>query len=209
MSKNTRYQPFFSKESDYKENEDHWLKQFQETLQKQSVQSKHVDDSIFNQINSIIGGQKSKYTSVQAAVEDMQQRSGLKDYLEKIKMSENKSSKKVASDNTSQDNTPSVFKKDPKIKNTFDNYIAQTKGNLPIPAIISHIMSIHHMDVSNSKDWDEDNLIRYVSKRNLMAKKDNYINNENINLGVRDNSNASDVDIANTDAFSGLNPVKF
>lgn len=214
MSKYIRHQSIISRNADENEDGDHWLKQFEKNLQKEAVQSKNVDNSLFNQITSIMNGSKSKYTSVQAAVDDMQQRSGLTAYLEKIKMSgEEEPAKKVASENTKEvkkNSTPIVFKKVPSIKKTFENYIRESKGNLPVPAIIDHVRSIHQRDVSDAKDWDEDNLIRAVSVMNLHAKKDNTDNYHNDDtLGSRNRSNDSDIDISNTDAFSGLNPVKF
>jgi len=213
MSKYTRHQSVISRNADDVDGEDHWLKQFEKSLQKEAVQPKRTDDSLFNQINSIMNGSKAKYPSVQSAVDDMQQRSGLTAYLEKVKMSGTEEvTKKVASEGkpVEKDMTPSVIKKFPSIKKTFENYIRESKGNLPIPAIISHIRSIHQRDVSDSKDWDEDNLIRFVSSLNLRAKKENAENfHNNDTLGTRDRGNASDIDISNTDAFSGLNPVKF
>ena len=211
MSKYTRHQSVISRNADENEDSDHWLNQFEKKLQKEAVQPRAVDDSLFNQINSIMGNKKSKYPSVQAAVDDMQQRSGLTAYLEKIKMSGEESvNKKVASEEKSNPNNPELFTKFPTIRKTFENYIRETKGNLPISAIIDHVRSIHQRDVSNAKLWDDDNLIRMVSGLNLIAKKDNpenYYNHDT--LGTRDKSNSSEIDISNTDAFSGLNPVKF
>lgn len=61
--------------------------QFEANLNKDAVQPRRVDESIFNQINSIMNG-KSKFTSVDAAVRDMQDRSGLTAYLKKSESQE-------------------------------------------------------------------------------------------------------------------------
>ena len=88
MSKKySRSQGIISRESDSSLREDSWLNEFKKNLDKTAVQSKRVDDSLFDQINSIMNG-KSKYTSVSAAVEDMMQRSGLTSYLSNVKKSE-------------------------------------------------------------------------------------------------------------------------
>lgn len=103
--------------------------------------------------------------------------------------------------------TPIVIRKCPDVQKTLDNYIRDTKGNLPVPAIIEKIRSIHQNDVSDAKDWDDDKLIRLVSKLNLGAKKNNPNSYDNYsNLGRRDVD--SDVDPSNNDAFHALTPVK-
>lgn len=216
MSKYVRHQPVVSRQADSGIDEDHWLNQFQKKLEKGAVQPRNVDNSLFDQINSIMNNKKSKHTSVEAAVEDMKERSGLTAYLDKVKQSNTETSvgTKTASDNNDAfekkvDMTPVVMKKFPGIKNTLENYIRDTKGNLPVPAIIEKIRSIHQSDVSDGKDWDDDKLIRLVSKMNLEAKRDNPSNFENYNnLGSRDVGTESEIDPSNMDAFHALNPAK-
>jgi hypothetical protein len=206
MSKYSRHQSVILRQSDESIGEDHWLKQFQKSLQKGAVQSKSVDSSLFDQINSVMNG-KSKYPSVAAVVEDMQQRSGLTAYLDKISKTTDNSSKKIAQDNQSQ--IPIVFTKCPQIKLTLDRYIKDTKGNLPVPAILEKIKSIHHNDISNDIDWEDENLIREISKQNLIAKRDNPDTYQNYNnLGARDMDSNSTIDPSNTDAFYALMPAK-
>lgn len=216
MSKYNRHQSVVSRHVDQDIDGDHWLKQFEKKLQKEAVQPRTVDTSLFDQINSIMNHRSiSKYPSVEAAVEDMKARSGLTAYLEKdlSKVStEGNNSKKTASDkdHNHDKTTPSVMIKCPPIRRTLENYIRDTKGNLPIPAIIDKIRSIHHGDVSDAKDWDDDKLIRLVSKLNLNAKKDNPSVFENYqNLGSREQLSDSEFDPSNVDAFHSLNPAKF
>lgn len=215
MSKYIRHQSVITRNSDESIGEDNWLKQLEKNLEKSAVQPKSVDSSMFEQINSIMNS-KSKYPSVAAAVEDMKERSGLKAYLDKV--SADKAIAKKAGDVnnafiktvTTKETKPVLFTKCPKIQNTVDNYIKENKGNLPVPAIIDKIRSIHSKDVSEAKDWDSDDLIKYVSKLNLKAKADNPALGDNeSNLGTRDDMNESEIDPSNTDAFHSLNPVKF
>lgn len=217
MSKYTRHQSVVSRQSDQAVDEDSWLYRFQKSLQKDAVQPRKQDASLFDQINSIMNG-KSKFSTVDAAVQDMKERSGLTAYLEKINKSseeEVSSNKKVASDNQQAidkriEMEPIVMQKHPNIKKTLENYIKDTKGNLPVPAIIEKIRSIHQSDVPDAKDWDDDKLIILVSKLNLGAKKDNQSNFDfnYSNLGRRDVGTDSEIDPSNTDAFHSLNPVK-
>lgn len=122
----------------------------------------------------------------------------------------NKHLKKASDQNNIIDkDIPIVIKKVPSIKNTLENYIRDTKGNISIPAIIEKIKSIHRGDISEDKDWDDDNLMKFVSKMNLEAKRDNPDNFQQYNnLGARDYDNNADIDPSNTDAFYALNPVK-
>lgn len=214
MSKYLRHQSVVSRHSDSEISEDHWLKQFEKSLQKSAVQPRSVDSSLFDQINSIMNG-GSKYPTVESAVEDMKNRSGLTAYLDnlnKTSESDNSSAKTATTQNKKEekDNTPIILKNRPEILKTIENYVRDTKGNLPVPAIIDKIRSIHQNDVSEAKYWDEDNLIKLISKLNLTAKKNNPDNYKNYNnLGTREVMNNSDIDVSNVDAFHSLNPVKF
>lgn len=209
MSKYIRHQPVISRNADESIDEDHWLKQFQKSLQKDAVQPRSVDSSLFDQISNIMNG-KPKYTSVQSAVEDMKNRSGLTAYLEKIKTSEtsNETAKVAASSEKQKKNSPKVLEKKPSIANTIENIIRETKGNLPVIAVIEKVKSIHHNDVADDTAWDDDNLLLHVSDLNLKAKKDNHQSDDSHNLGKTDLSNNTDVDPSNTDAFHALNPAK-
>jgi hypothetical protein len=218
MSKHPRHQTVISRNADENIGEDHWLKQFEKNLQKGAVQPRQIEDTLYYQINSIMNG-KSKYPSVDAAVEDMMQRSGLNDYLHKVKVSDQTAvQKKTADDNDAMHKKvevekviPVVIKKCPDIQHTIENYIRDTKGNISVPAIISKIQGIHRNDVSDAQDWEDDDLIRFVSKLNLEAKKNNPAAFENFsNLGERDSQTSdSEIDPSNLDAFHSLNPVKF
>lgn len=214
MSKYIRHQSVVSRYADESTDGDHWLNQFQKTLEKGAVQSRDPH-SLFDQINTIMNG-KSKYPSVAAAVEEMRERSGLVAYLDNVKLSDNnfEQTTKTASDQNDVvekkvDLTPIIVKKCPQIKSTLENYIRDTKGNLPIPAIIDKIRSIHQHDVSDAKDWEDDKLLLLVSKLNLNAKKNNpALYEQYSNLGTHDITDENDVDPSNTDAFHSLNPAK-
>lgn len=223
MSKQPRNQSVISRQSDSGQSEDHWLREFENKLQKTSVQPR--GDSLYDQINSIMNT-KSKYPSVQAAVDDMMHRSGLSTYLDNVKESHHEtptSSKKTAQQVTvekkpeatdanpeKQDTTPEVIKSKPSIARTLDNIIKESKGNMSIPAIISRLHSLHAQDISQEGAWDDERLIRLVSNLNLQAKKDNPSNFENFDhLGQGDRGTAdSDIDKSNTDAFNALMPAK-
>lgn len=220
MSKYTRYDSVISKNCE--EDENHWLKQFESKLiEKEAVQSKSVDSSLFDQITSIIS-KKSKYPSVSAAVEDMKERSGLSSFLKKMKKnseednSSTKVAEKIASDEDNNDlimkkipvekKLPVLLVKCPNIKSTFENIINSSRGNLPIPAIIERVKKIHSNDVSDAKDWENSDLLKFVSQLNL-REKSKYLNQSNdSNLGKSEHIIEEDLDSDNNDAFNILMP---
>lgn len=215
MSKYVRHSSVVSRHTDENIDGDHWLRQFEKTLQKGAVQPK--SNSLFDQINNIMNG-KSKHPSVAAAVEEMRERSGLIAYLNNVKTSEQEfvpGTSKIASDENTVvekkiDLTPTVVKKCPQIKTTLENYIRDTKGNISIPAIIDKLRSIHQSDVSDAKDWEDDKLLLLVSKLNLNAKKNNpSLYEQHSNLGTHETTDKNDIDPSNTDAFHSLTPAKF
>jgi hypothetical protein len=226
MSKYNRHQSVIYRQADEYIDEEHWLKQFQKSLQKNAVQPRSVDVSLFEQINSIMNN-KSKYPSVEAAVEDMKERSGLTAYLNKINKTSNTISidelmkKKTASDNndsfdkkiplekTEKVSLPKIIQEYPKIEHTIKRYIESSGGNLAISAVIAHIRYIHDRDVGDSKHWEEQDLKQYVSDLSLQEQlKKLHNNSDDGKLGTIDYSNSDDIDPDNNDAFSALNPAK-
>lgn len=210
MSKQSRHQSVVNRQSDGEYSSDHWLKQFEDKLQKTSVQPR--GDSLYDQISSIMNS-KSKYPSVQAAVDDMMQRSGLTSYLKNVKVSEEDTSnkpKKTAQVNPNDPKMPRVIKEKPSIQRTLENIIKETRGNMPVPAVIARLHALHAKDISDEGAWEDEKLIRLVSQCNLKAKTDNPNSYDSFdNLGQGDHSTADrDIDPSNTDAFNALMPSK-
>lgn len=298
MARNVR--SFVSANDEYNEE---FFNEFKEKLEKAAVQSK-TQESLFDQINAVINGARSKFSTVNAVVEDMKERSGLtaylktskeldsnadvkktasvklskatkEDNLEKLeeqalklvkekrwlelgkicgkiaklikntkltsnitkvkvpkafaddwaigycetigeKLSDNEVKalkKKFAQDNNSAFDKkipvesieivePIVIKKVPNIKNTIENYINSTKGTLSISAIIEKIKAIHKSDIPDINDWEDENLLKFISKLNLMAKKNNPIfYHSDANLGKQDIINDDEIDPSNYNAF--------
>jgi hypothetical protein len=85
--------------STYSNEDPSWAKDYFDAVEKYSVKSRKEDATIFDEINQILGNAKSKYSSVEEAVLDMQKRTGLFEILQK-----------QASDE------PEMFKKFPDMK---------------------------------------------------------------------------------------------
>jgi hypothetical protein len=212
MAKNYRQQGVVTRQSDESHSDDHWLKEFENKLQSTAVQPR--GQNLFDQISSIMNT-KSKYPSVQAAVEDMMHRSGLTAHLNNVKTSTEEPArgpKKTAQDNQNAKpkKGPKILDKIPGLKRTLENIMRDTRGNLPISAVKARLQSLHSKDTSDESVWEDDELLRLISKCNLEAKKSNPGTFENFdNLGQTDHGqNESDVDPSNTDAFNALMPSK-
>lgn len=215
MARQSRHQSIINRHSDEGYSEDHWLREFENKLQSTAVQPR--GQSLYDQITSIMNT-KSKYPSVQAAVDDMMHRSGLTAYLENVKTSEEDSSgsrRKTAQDESEarhkkDHKIPDVIKAKPSIIKTLENIVNDSRGNLSVPAIISRLRSLHSRDVTSESAWEDEKLIRLVSQFNLKAKTSNPGNFDRFdNLGKGDHSTAdSDIDASNTDAFNILMPAK-
>lgn len=183
---------------------------------KTAVQPKSVDSSLYEQITNIMNNSKSKYKTVAEAVADFAERTGLKalkekQNIEKLSKAAGEINKSASLDeddafDKSVKITPLVIKKVPSIRSTIENCIADSKGNLSLPAIIEKIKSIHKCDVSDEKEWEDENLMRLISYLNLKAKSQNPNKEVFTNLGKNDHSNDDDVYEANNDAFIGLMP---
>lgn len=182
----------------------HWMDEFANSLQKVSVEPmRNSQLSVYDQISSIMG-RKSKHPTVEAAVEDMKERSGLTAYLMKVQSNdEDMPTKKRA-----QQNQVGIFTKTPQVKSTLDNYLEDTKGNLPIPAIVEKIKSIHKNDVVDEGDWDDPSFLKYINNRNIEVNK-KYPNhdNEHQNLGRVPVYDDAELDPSNSDALHALTPV--
>jgi hypothetical protein len=181
-----------------------WMDEFVSALQKSAVEPmRSSQPTIFDQISSIMG-RKSKHATVEAAVEDMKERSGLTAYLKVQSTEDNYANTKKRA----QQAEIKLFKQVPQVKSTLDNYIDDSRGNLPIPAIVEQVKSIHKFDVPDDLAWDDPALMTYINNKNIEVKK-KYPDQdaEQTTLGRNPNYTDEDMDPSNTDALHGLNPA--
>ena len=102
-----------------------------------------TNNSIFDQISSIMGG-KPVYSSVQNAVEDMQRRTGLTEYLKRISSKEKGELEKSAHEPKGGGLAVCVFSDDESIKEKIINYIENIiethNGHIAVPAVQSEVL---------------------------------------------------------------------
>ena len=202
-----RTAPIVQREGQNEHATDDWIGDFarhvDNQLGKNSVESKRNSDfSIYDQLSSIIRGNKPKYPSVEAAVKDMQERTGLAAYIKQLQAEKEQEQKKTAAENIDVE----LFKRVPQIKQTIDNYIRDTRGNLLVPEILDRIKTIHHKDVPDNAEWTSPSLLTYIHKRNKEEKEIHPDTSSYSDLGKLD-FHSKDVDPSNTDALHILNPA--
>jgi hypothetical protein len=192
-----------SENAGYNSNDD-WMREFSRHLEKNSVQPKSQSESIYDQLYSVIRGNKPRYPTVDAAVEDMRNRTGLAAYHNQLK------AEKELQNKTAQQKEIEVelFQQVPQIKDTVDNYIADTRGNLAVPEIVDRVRAIHKNDVSNNEVWANPSFLMYVHNKNMEEKKQHPANENFNNLGKVD-FHDSQRDPSNDDALHILNPTTF
>lgn len=192
MSRNTKITSQYS--------DQFWTNEIEKSLEKTAVQPKRVDDSVFNQINSIMNN-KSKYSSVEEAVIDMMQRSGYSDYK---KVSSNDSSNRK-----SASTEPRLFETEigNDIKNFIENKVKSSRGQFDVGAIIGDIKTVFGNQIIDKKLLDDPVLSIYINEANKAEMKDSPKDSVNLNMGK---ANYDDIDPGpeNTDAFYGLNPAR-
>lgn len=211
MSKNNRIMPLITR-SDYFENKNkksEMESEFEKQLEKSAVQSKERDHNLFDQINSIIGNKRSKYQTVEAAVEDMKKRSGVTDYLKLLAQKEDSGQTKKAQSNDTDE--PAIFKKCPAVKTTVENFIKDCFGLLPPQAVIHKVQSIHRGDGCDDSDFLDPAFEKYVSEKIFEEKSSRPSEKIDTNqLGKMRSIDRNDADeAANRDAWHGLMPKTY
>ncbi len=196
----------------------HWLDSFANSLAaKESAQPKSAVEiarsrshqSIMDQINSIVGngGSKTKHSTVESVVQEMQERTGLKSYLNRMSspaLSEDKL--KTAQENINQEILTDV---NPALKektlNFIKNKIRTHRGMVAIPAIQEEILSIFKRDGIRPQDINTEDVANYINKCIIDERKTNPIHEDNnVNLGKGVGLQDLDDDGANSDFFKGL-----
>ncbi|HVI40981.1 MAG TPA: hypothetical protein VM577_09995 [Anaerovoracaceae bacterium] len=160
--------------------------------------------SIADQISAIVGG-NPRHSSVETAVQDYQERTGLKEYL-KRQSSPQDSAKKTA-------NVQAFQNLDPRVRDNIINFIKNRiethRGLVPLPAIQEEILSTFRNEGLQPQDVNNDEVAKLISQAIIDERQKNPesdMNNVNLGrgVGVKD---MDDDDGSNSDFFRGLLPV--
>ena|ERR1700722_2468327 len=179
------------------EREPAWFDDFVSNLEKNSTKAKKNDHSMVDQINSILGN-KSKYSNVEEAVLDMQKRTGLFDFL----------NSKRASDQNNLQEVPAIFTKIPAMKTFIDNYVGDRPGT-SVESVVHDLLRIKSIkNQLPEKDDVSDEVRRYINDK--IREKDSFhpkSNSEDLQLGKLD-LHMDDNTTKDNDPFGGCEPNK-
>lgn len=176
-----------------------WFNDYVANLEKNAVKSKKDDYNLFDQINSILGN-KSKYSSVEEAVLDMQKRTGLYDLLNQ---------KKQAAAEVDEKHKDSQFLNDiPSLKMFIDNYIDAHPGT-SVDAVIHDLLKIRSIKDKLPEGDDVPGEIKHYinDKIGELRMQNPSSSSEDFNLGKVDLS-ADDNVSEDNNPFGGCEPVK-
>lgn len=193
-----------------------WLDNFADRIAKVSsdprtaVEAARTRDqqSIMDQISSIMSGKATSANSVESKIQDMQERTGLKEYLRRMK-----SAQEHSEDMSKIDRLPESFADLPEstqndVQNYVKNLIETHHGNIHIPAIQESVIQTFRLKGVHPKHINDQAFEKYISDCILDQKKKHpSFEEHNSNLG-RGVGLDGEIDPENNDFFSSLMPVK-
>lgn len=171
----------------------YWMREFaakaeqfvkQEEIRKEAVTVvDHVRErqqSMYEQMYSIMNGKKPLYSSVEEAVSDYQKKTGLIDHLQKIQADQNLTAiaQQILSVDEEKKNSekPKVLESFPVVENYIDNVI-RSNPHLSVPAIIHMLAENFENDGVDTVMLNDPELARYISSKiseHLTPNTDNY-----------------------------------
>lgn len=183
-----------------------WVEEFLESFAKNNTENaveaaRKRDQAIYDQISAIIGG---KPHTVESKVQELQERVGLKEYL-------NRTTQKTAQ----ATEEPALFPNlDEKTRNSIltliRNKIKTHHGQISIPAVQHEVLSIFQNQGVTPQDINTPAVAKFINQiiieENQISPPSN-LDNPNIGKGV----GVIDIDDdtnANSDFFKGLMPIK-
>lgn len=217
----------FSRQSEQDLSAPDWFSEFSSNLQKMSVESAHRDKALFDQISEILGN-KSRYATVEEAVQDLQKRTGLAQYLQMCE-AERAEVHKNAADHTVMKEDPStqveeelevtldpdtdevqypkLLQEHPYIDRFIRNFISSRHGYIHVPAVVEAIRNIFKNDNFTSDELEDKHLRKYINELIIAEKsQQNQESYDNVDLG-KIPSSSTDTD-QQADFFAIFNTVK-
>jgi hypothetical protein len=189
----SRYMPVITRDTiaaDNHEKHPSWFSDFIEKIEIEAAKSKQDDYAMFEQINSILGN-KSKYSTVEEAVEDMKNRTGLSQYLQQIK---------------SAGEVKDLFVEIPSLKLYIDNYIKDRPGT-SVDAVVHDLLRITMIRNALPEGDDvPESVKRYINDKIAESKREHgHSAGEDMQLGKLDLSIDQNTSRDNN-PFSGCEP---
>lgn len=191
-----------------------WLDEFAKKLAnkeklpppKSAVEAARMRDqqSLLDQISSIMGN-KAVHSSVESVVQEMQERTGLKEYLRRQSNAQ-LPGKKTAAAEVFQNFSQNIRN---NIVNFIKNRIETHRGLVALPAIQEEILSTFKRDGVQEQDVNTPEMANFINQLIIVEQKkspttDVFDVNMGRGVGVKD---MNDDDGENSDFFRGLLPT--
>lgn len=181
----------FSRQSENDVSAPDWFSDFSSNLQKMSVQPAHRDKALFDQISEILGN-KSRYATVEEAVQDLQKRTGLAQYLqmceaEKVEVHKNAADHAVMKEDpstpvdeeelivmldpdTDEVQYPVLLKEHPHIERFITNFVTSRRGYIHVPAVIEAVRSVFKNENFTSDELEDKHLRKFINELIIKEK---------------------------------------
>lgn len=198
-----------------------WLESFADQVGKNKTAVEVSRDrdrsSMFDQISSIMSGGRPSYATVESVVEDMQKRTGLADYLNKLHASveTNKNSRLRAAaqeitggSDCDDAEIPSVLQSNKEMKQYIDDAVETRHGQIAAEAVLRDVESLFLKDVEY-KELQSPELLQYIKTTISKARESNKSTDNYSSMGKGVGTERADTDdSSNTDAFNFANTAK-
>jgi hypothetical protein len=192
-----------------------WLNDFADKLAKSDNEPKNAVEaarqrnqkSMLDQISSIVGN-KPVHSSVDSVVQEMQERTGLKEYLRRqSEKSFDNMPKKTASSYEEE-----IFKYfPPNVRDNIINFIKRRvethHGFIALPALCEEILGTFKRDGVQTQDVDNQEVSRFINQLLIEEIQKNPSDMSSVNIGKGVGVNDMNDDGSNSDFFKGLLPA--
>lgn len=180
-----------------------WLDRFAQTLKQQEAKTAvevSRQQSMFDQINSIMGN-KPIHATVESKVQDLQERTGLKAFLQ---ITSSGTAAKVAQvslfPNINEDLKNKIF-------HFIRNLVETHRGLVPVPAIQEEILNTFRLQGVQTQDINAPEVAKFISDIILEVRQKNPSTESNVSEIGRGVGVSIEDDGSNSDFFKGLLPA--
>lgn len=187
-----------------------WLDEFAENVEKASQKSavqvsrERTHRSIQEQLDSVLNNNPPKHRTVEGIVKDMQDRVGLKEYLQLVAERKNQKVAQTQESSESQELIPGVspdLQED--IKSFIENKIETHRGQISIPAVQFEVLSTFRE--VGSEEIDTEKVARFIN--DIIAREQKMTSSpksqEKTNLGKGVGVIDVEEDLSDNDDFMG------
>lgn len=191
-----------------------WLDRFAAELGTvvEQARERNSQHSLHDQINSVVNNMPLR--TVDSLVQDMQERTGLSQYLKNISAKERvnkRTLEAIAADLTKSaeeySDVPKLFQDIPETKSFIDNMVKGSHGTIAIEAVIESLKECYAKDSDFDMVKVEDDAVREYINSQLASHKQEDRDHNDANIGTPEITTDDENDPDNTDMFANIGNV--